>query len=226
MKEVISLADFEKSRSQYLQEKNNCESANNEILSTVMQITRLNQTILDLESQKLEQTTQQRNELKENYEILLARLLDWEKAYLLKAPVNGQITFTHFWKNNQNIKVGDAVYTIIPTGSKSFIGKIQVPIQSSGKVRVGQNVIIKLDDFPYMEFGLLQGKITKISLVPDNDFYSAEIIFPSTLITTYGKNISLKNVLKGNCEIIIRNQPLILKFLYPLKALIDRGKLK
>lgn len=223
--EVIALADFEKSRNQYLQEKNNYELANNEILNTAMQITRLNQNILDLESQKLEQTTQQRTLLKESYEVLLARIADWEKAYLLKAPVNGMITFTRFWNNNQNIKIGDAVFTIIPTGSKNYVAKIQLPIQSSGKVKPGQKVIIKLDDFPYMEFGLLHGNINKISLVPENDFYFAEIIFPAKLITTYGKNISVKNDLKGNAEIITRNQRLLYKFAYPLKAIIDRNSI-
>jgi multidrug resistance efflux pump len=220
---VIALSDFEKSRNQYLQQKNNYELANNEIINSDMQITRLNQMILDLESQKLELTTQQRNALKESYDVLLAQLANWEKAYLLKAPVKGEITFTRIWNDNQNIKTGDVVFTIVPKELVNYIAKIKLPIQSSGKVKPGQHVIIKLDDFPYMEFGFLQGKINKISLVTDNDFYFAEILFPSKLETTYHRNISMRNELRGNAEVITKDERLLMRFMYPLKALFNRN---
>jgi HlyD family secretion protein len=222
--EVIALADFEKSQNNYLQAKSSFENANAEIINTNLQIIQLNQSILDLSSQRLEQTTQQRNSVKESYEILLSHIADWEKAYILKSSTDGTITFTHIWNNNQNIKTGDVVFTVIPSGSLSYIAKIQLPVQSSGKVKVGQKVVIKLDDFPYMEYGMLLGYINKISLVPYNDFYFAEVIFPSKLITTYSKDISMKSEYNGNGEIITRNQRLIYKFVYPLRALWDKNK--
>jgi multidrug resistance efflux pump len=222
--EVISLADYEKSQSQHIEVKSNYESMNTELLSTQVQITKLNQSLIDLESEQLEQSAQQRNALVESYESVLAQIAGWEKLYVLTSPVSGKVTFTKFWTNNQNIKTGDAVFTVVSPDSKYFIAKIQLPVQSSGKAKTGQKVIIKLDDFPYMEYGLLTGRISKISLVPDNDYYVAEMLFPSKLITTYGKDISFKNGLKGTSEIIIKDERLLYKFIYPVKALIDKNK--
>jgi hypothetical protein len=115
------------------------------------------------------------------------------------------------------------VFTIVNPEFKGFIAKIQLPVQSSGKVKVGQKVIIKLDDYPYMEYGILHGKITKISLVPDNDTYYAELVLPAKLITTYNKDVSIKNELKGTAEIITENQRLLYKFIYPVRALISNN---
>jgi len=224
--EVISATDYEKAQNQYLQVKSNYESTNTELISTKVQISKLNQSILDLKSQQFEQTSQQSNTLKESYTLLVAKIADWEKAYVLKSPVSGKVTFTRFWNNNQNVKDGEAVFTVVSPDYKCYLAKIQLPIQNSGKVKTGQKVMIQLDDYPYLEYGLLTGNISKISLVPDNGYYVAEIILPSKLITTYGIDISLRNELKGTSEIIVKNQRLLYKFIYPIKALISKNKIE
>jgi multidrug resistance efflux pump len=224
--EVIPASDYERSQNQFLQVKSNYESTNTELISTKVQLSKLSQSILDLKSQQFEQTSQQSNTLKESYTTLMAKIADWEKAYVLKSPVTGKVTFTRFWSNNQNIKVDEPVFTVISPDFKCYVAKIQLPIQSSGKVKTGQKVMIQLDDYPYMEYGLLTGNISKISLVPDNGYYIAEIILPSKLITTYGTDISQRNSLKGTSEIIVKNQRLLYKFIYPIKSLISRNKIE
>ncbi len=223
--EVFSASDFEKSQNQYLQAKSNFESNNTEILSLKVQITKLEQSLLEHESQNLEQGTQQLSTLKESYELVMAQIADWDKTYLLKSPAAGKVTFTTFWNNNQNIKTGELAFTVVSKNFSCYLAKIQLPVQSSGKVKVGQKVIISLDDYPYMEYGFLSGKINKISLVPDNDYYFAEVILPSKLITSYGLDISFKNELKGSSDIIIKDERLLMRFIYPLKALFNRNKL-
>jgi HlyD family secretion protein len=223
---VIAASDFEKSQSLFLQSKNTYESVNSELLTTDMQVTRLQQSILDLESQKLEQTSQQQNVLKESLAVLSAKVQEWEKLYILKAPLDGKVTFTRFWATNQDIKTGDIVFTVVPNGSNNFIAKLQLPIQSSGKVKTGQKVIIKLDDYPYMEYGFIRGSINKISLVSSNDFYYAEVNLPQKLITTYGKDISAKKELRGSGEIIVRDERLLYKFLLPIRTILNKNEIE
>jgi HlyD family secretion protein len=223
---VIALADLEKSQDSYLHVKGNYELAKTEIIVIDLQITKLNQSILDLASEKLGKSSQIHNLLKESLDILLLHIANWEKSYVLKSSTNGTITFTRIWNDNQNLKAGEIVFTIIPSGSLSYIAKVYLPIQSSGKVKPGQKIIIKLDDFPFMEYGLLYGNISKISLIPENEFYFAEVVLPSKLITSYGTDISMKNEYKGTGEIITRNQRLIYKFINPLRSLWETNKLK
>lgn len=224
--QVIAAADFEKSQTSYLQVKSDYELSRTEIISIELQITKLNQNILDLSSERLEKNAQTNTSAKESYDLLLSHLSDWEKAYVLKSSSSGTVTFTRIWSDNQNIKTGDAVFTVIPSGSLSYIAKIQIPIQSSGKVKTGQRVIIKLDDYPHMEYGLLYGNIKKISLVPENNYYFADIELPSKLITSYGTDISQKNEYKGEGEIITRNQRLLLKFINPLRSLWEKNSIQ
>jgi len=47
-----------------------------------------------------------------------------------------------------------------------IIGKADIPSTGIGKVKSGQTVNIKLDNYPYMEFGMIKAKIKNISLVP------------------------------------------------------------
>lgn len=222
-KQVFSQAEFEKSQNAFLLVKSNFETNNSDVLSTRIQISKLEQSILDLESQKMEQSSQQFSTLKESYELVLAQIADWERLYLLKSPVKGKITFTRFWDKNQNIKTGDEIFTVVPEAFKNYIAKIELPIANSGKVKTGQQVIIKLDDFPYMEYGFLKGCISKVSLVPTNGYYTAEIILPSELVTTYKRNISFKNEYNGTAEIITKNERLLMRFIYPIKALFNRN---
>jgi multidrug resistance efflux pump len=224
--EVFSASDFEKSQNQYLQSKSNVELNNTEILSLKVQNTKLEQSLLDLVSQKMELNSQQLSALKESYELAMAQIADWDRTYLLKSPVAGKVTFTTFWNNNQNIKTGELVFTIVPKNFSYYLAKIQLPIQSSGKVKVGQKVIISLDDYPYMEYGFIKGKISNISLVPDNDFYFAEVILPSKLITSYGTDITFRNKLKGSSEIIIKDERLLMRLIYPVKAIFNANSLK
>jgi multidrug resistance efflux pump len=224
--QVIALADFEKSQNSYLQAKSSYELSRTEIISIELQITKLNQSILDLSSERLEKNSQTHTSVKESFDVLVSHIADWEKAYVLKSSTGGTITFTRIWSDNQNIKAGETVFTVIPSGSLSYIAKIQIPVQSSGKVKAGQRVIIKLADYPYMEYGLLYGNIKKISLVPEDNFYFAEVELPSILITSYGTDISQKNEYKGSGEIITRNQRLILKFINPLRSLWEKNKIQ
>ena len=118
---------------------------------------------------------------------------------------------------NPNIKIGDTIFTIIPNGSKNYLAKVLLPVESYGKVKIGQKIIIRLDNYPFMEYGLLIGKINKILIIPGKDYYIAEVIFPNKLITSYKKEISLLVDLKGSAEIVIQNERLIYKFISPLK---------
>jgi len=92
-----------------------------------------------------------------------------------------------------------------------------------GKVKLGQIVNIKFDNFPYMEFGMLKGKIKSISLIPTvtdkGSIYSAEVLFPNKLISNYGKTLAFSQEMTGTAEIITDDTKLLHRFFNPLKSL-------
>ena len=96
----------------------------------------------------------------------------------------------------------------------------------NGKVRVGQRVNVKLNDFPYNEYGMLRVKIKNISLVPvvenNQSSYVLEVEFPDPLTTTYKKTISFRQQISGQAEIITDDTRLLEKLLNPIRAIFDK----
>ncbi len=62
-------------------------------------------------------------------------------------------------------------HPFIPSGDKNIFGRLLLPVRGAGKVKVGQHVNIRLANYPYLEFGQLEGVITNISSVPSGGFY-------------------------------------------------------
>lgn len=75
---------------------------------------------------------------------------------------------------------------VIPTETKSYLGKIKAPALNSGKIKIGQNVNIRLSNYPDREFGMLNGVIKTISLTPDKDNnLLIDVELPKGLKTSY-----------------------------------------
>lgn len=217
---AISKSEFEKSKNVLLQEKYSYENAKSSIDNVKITISQLEQSILELEQQWNEQDKQLFNLLSNNFASLQNQIKTWEQTFLLTTPVSGKITFTKFWSINQDIKAGDNVLTIVPKDPEKIIGKIQMPLVGSGKVKIGQKVNIKLDNYPYMEYGVLIGSIRSISLVPNENNYYAEVNLPDGLITNYNKTLPFAHQLQGQAEIITDDISLLERFLQPLHKIL------
>jgi len=143
---------------------------------------------------------------------------NWELLYAFAPSVSGKVSFSSFLTRNQSIKEGELIFTIIPNDAKSYIAKVKAPFQNSGKIKIGQKVNIKLENYPSQEFGTLGGIINSLSLVPDVDNnYLIEVKLPKKLVSSYGKEIFFKQEMIGTAEIITEDLRLIERFFYQLK---------
>ena len=215
---AISKVEFEKSRRELLQNKSSLENAKSSIDNSDLSVAQMDQQIIELEQQYEEQYKQLYAVLSSSYNSLLNQIKTWEQSYLVVSPIKGQVSFTKFWSVNQDVVTGDVVFTIVPDKPERIIGKIELPISGSGKVRTGQKVNIKLENYPYMEYGVLSGSVQGISLVPINKTYYAEVALANGLTTNYGKDLPFSNQLQGSAEIITDDLRLIERFLAPLKS--------
>ncbi|MNY04253.1 Hemolysin secretion protein D, chromosomal [compost metagenome] len=153
----------------------------------------------------------------------------WEEKYVFKSPFNGKIQFLKFWVNNHFVQAGEQVFTIVSEDSNIY-GQVTLPNIGSGKVKVGQEVIIKLDDYPYMEYGLIKGKVREISLTThtektdkgDLENYLVHVQLPNALTTNYAKVIDIKHEMKGTAEIIANDRRLIQRVFDNLRYLLNK----
>ncbi|MFK8103106.1 MAG: HlyD family secretion protein [Saprospiraceae bacterium] len=143
---------------------------------------------------------------------------DWELKYILKSTIAGKVAFLDYWTKNQTVTAGDLIFTIIPTQHQGYLARLKTPALNSGKMKLGQIVNLKLENYPETEFGTLKGNISKISLVTDVEGrYSVEVTLPEKLITSYQKELVFRQEMQGQGEIITEDLRLIERFFYQLK---------
>ena len=221
--EVYSRSEFEAKEKIFLKEKLSFENILTTIANTQMQINQLDQQILDLQLQDNRENSKQQIAIEEALGNLKSQIKLWKQKYLISSPIDGKVTFTNIWSKNQNIQIGEIVATVIPTINSNIIGKVEIPATGVGKVKLNQNVNIKFDNFPYMEFGLLRGSIKSISLIPiqtsNGSIYTAEIEIPDTLISNYGKHLKFSQEMTGTAEIITDDIRLLERFFSPFKSI-------
>jgi HlyD family secretion protein len=179
----------------------------------------MKETRLDLQVQLEKELHQYRLDIDEAFQLLNVARDQWKEKYLIESPVRGKITFTSFWNENQVIKAGEILATVIPGDMSRIIVRANVPASGLGRVIVGQEVNIKLSGFPYMEFGVIKGKIRSLSLVPANDVYIAEIDLVNGMRSTYGTELSFVSEMTGTADIITDNSRLIFRLIKPLKSI-------
>jgi multidrug resistance efflux pump len=223
---VIAASDFEKSEQSYLQVKNTYQSLMASLANTQMQINQLKYQVIDYQSQKEDQTRRLFNAMKESYDNLKAAIADWEKVYMLTSPIEGNVTFTKYWSKNQYVTSGDIVFTVVPGKTQRIMGRASIQTAGSGKVKVGQIVHIQLDNFPYTEFGMIEGKIESISLIAESNqkgtFYTAEVSLPKGLTTNYRKTLPFNQEMQGTAQIITENMTLFEQLINPIRAALKK----
>lgn len=116
----------------------------------------------------------------------------------------------------------------LPEG-EILTGIALLPKANFGKVQQGQQVNIKLDGYPYMEYGMLTGVTGAISVVEqgnnlDSPQHTVAISFPNGIVSTYGKELLIHQKIGGTAEIITADRTLIMRFLEPIIALFEGGR--
>lgn len=217
-KGVLSQQEFETAQSGYLQAENAYASNDANISQTLEAIANANRTAKgsNINSTKTEITNLKKAQ--QAFNRLKTAIKNWELQYVLTSQIDGQVTLLNFWSTHQNVNPNDLMFTIIPKDYSAYVAKLKMPAQNSGKVKTGQKVQLRLQDFPDNQYGMLEGTIQRISAVTDQDgFYLIDVHLPKTLITTYNKTIPFKQEMKANAEIITEDLRLIERFFYQFR---------
>jgi len=226
-KGVLSDEEYETAENTFLQNRASRENMRSNLQNMQIQIGQLKESLLDTEEQGIEKLNNLQTQLQSLASQLKTGIEDWELNYALKAPIDGKITFSKYWIENQNVSAGEEVFTIVPDSAYNIIGKATLSVTRSGKVKIGQKVNIRLDNFPDNEYGILRGKVVNISLVPSQtnqiSNYTVEISLPNGLITTYKKELPFLPNMQGQAEIITDDISLLERFFLPVKKILKES---
>ncbi|MGE9312248.1 HlyD family efflux transporter periplasmic adaptor subunit [Niabella sp. CJ426] len=226
---VSAAAEFEKSKQQYLSNRTNINNATSSLINARKEARQTSSKIIELVVQKKEKKRELELNIDAAYHDLIDNIKLWEQKYLITAPFDGRVQFLKFWTDNQFVQQGEPVFTVVPKAEKSY-GQVLLPAIGAGKVEVGQEVIIKLNDFPYNEYGSIKASVSSISLTSnssktdkgDVETYLITLNFDNGMVTNYGKKLDVKHEAKGTAEIITKDRRLIERFFDNLKYAVKK----
>ncbi len=222
-KGVIATQEWESKNLDFLQSEKNVRN-----IST--QLSQMRSSINDLKrnsgntviNESRDKINLLRNAL-QSFTQLKKAINDWEMLYVLQSSIKGQVSFMQIWVENQTISSGDQVFIIVPTDSKNYIAKLKAPAQNSGKIKVNQDVNIRLANYPDREFGIIKGKIKSISLTPDKEGnFLIDVSLPNGIATSYDKKIIFHQEMSGTADIITEDLRLIERLLYQFRDVFRR----
>lgn len=223
IRNVLSPFEYETAKKTLLQSQYSLETASAALDNESIQVSSLRASQLDLELQQAEKESQLIQNIQTSTGQLINAINSWELSYCLTSPIEGKVTFTKYWNDRQYIPNGEKIFTIVPYEKDEIVGKALLPVQRSGKVKIGQRVIVRFTNFPDQEFGIVNGKVQRISLVPTDANYIVEISFPDGLTTNYNKTLPFSHEMTATAEIVTDDLRLIERFIMPIKKIFYEG---
>ena len=160
--------------------------------------------------------------------------------HTIKAPKSGTIFQFPIQNVGANVQSGDTVAMIAQTNNSSAIAskenlvlRAKMPSSETAFVKTGLPAKIKLDAYPFQDYGVVDGSVSWIS--PDSkvdnnsqpslqqEFFEIEVSLEQNYLEAEPKPISLTPGQTGTAEVVIRQRRLIDFFLDPFKKLQKGG---
>src|SRR5471030_2137492 len=122
---------------------------------------------------------------------------------------------------------GQAIMTIVPLDDKIEV-ETMIANKDIGFVNVGQDVVVKIESFPYTRYGYITGKVTSVSFdAIENEklglVFSAIVSLDKNYLLVEGKRINLVAGMNVSAEIKTGKRKVIDYLLSPLQTKVDES---
>jgi len=205
---VISLDEYNSIRKTYLNQSISKTDNANSMLLNQQQQAAFESSSSDLRQQYETGSKEVTVNLKDAITRLRGQLAAWRRQYVLESPENGRLTYFWVRNTNQSVNSGDPVFIVVPKGEK-YQAVVKLPLFKAGKISPGQEVLLKLEEYPFEEFGALRATVKKISNVTMDNFYAVELTLDNGFITTRQKKVNPKTSSGGVAEFKTSDQSVL-----------------
>lgn len=226
---AISEQEYNRQQSSFYDMQNAYKELHNNKLSHIAQIKRNEQQIQQYILEEQEKLDKLKEDLSASKSQLENMIHTWKKRYLQVSPIDGQMEYLGFWRENYFVQNNQELFSILPYQNE-IVGEVIMPSYGIGKVKVGQTANVKVNNYPYMEYGLIKGQVSSISrlankikqssngAMDEENVYRVLISFPEGLKTNFGRILDLDFESQGTAEIITKPKRLIERLFDNLKA--------
>lgn len=202
---VETLAELRQQESKYLSKKAPMIQTDAALITASTNALAKQKEIMELDNQVQEE----KSKFSQALNSLISLAEDWKSKYVLTASQAGRVTFAGIIQRNQVITAGQDIF-YINAGNEQFFGEMSIPQDNLGKVKEGQEVLVKLRSYPFEEYGMMRGKISYLSDVPYKDsIFISRVSFSSKKASDLKKPVHLKQGMMADAEIITQDATIL-----------------
>lgn len=216
--------------SEYNQSYLNYLNIERQIISSKTEIFSKEQAIIDTKLRRvslIREYNQQVNSsallLQESFHNLITQIKAWENSYVFMSTKDGVVDFASLITDASFIAVGEPVFDIVFNDYK-FFGVAILPSLGAGSVMRGQEANLKMDLYPYQEYGVLKGVVSNISLSSVDKGYLIYFDLPKGLTSSAGYDFAFAETMYGQAEIITKDKRLISRIFNQIYKLLNPSK--
>ncbi|MEM8687013.1 MAG: HlyD family type I secretion periplasmic adaptor subunit [Pseudomonadota bacterium] len=155
----------------------------------------------------------------------IAKQNDLVDRLIVRAPSAGVINHLAFRTRGEVIKAGDLVAKIVPTGN-DIVAEVRLKPRDIGHVNVGDDAEIKISTFDPNVFGVVPGKVTKLSA---STFQSeqGEVYYKATLkmarhsVSASGTTHRITPGMVVQADVVTGRKSLVQYLLKPIYSSLD-----
>ena len=217
---VTSKMKFYEDEKMYINAQKELENFEKSLIQHAITITDLKRQLNELEFSYNKDKKGLQQAIEYNVSFIENALKNWRLNYQISAQTNGTLSYIETLNENKFIEAGKTLFAIIPD-NQEYLGYVKVPKTGYGKIKKGQMVRIKLDNFPHHEYGQINGTVEDISLISSEDQYLIKIHLSNGLISSYNKSIEFTPEMSGTAEIITENLRLTDRIFNSIRKIFD-----
>jgi len=160
-------------------------------------------------------------EIRKSIQELNKDIQTWKELYVLAATTSGKVDYTKPLQLHELVRAGEELCVVLPDQQK-YMAAVTLPAEGIGKIKAGQRVHLLLDNFPYNEFGWVEGTVIKKNAMPEapastelrqRAIYKVYVQLPDVLITSFHDTLPLSSEMTATARIITKDRNLLQRML-------------
>ncbi len=242
---IVSDADKDMAEGKLVQYQRQHENMTNGIIQNQIKIDQLKLKSQNLKEERSGLVKSNQFALSELINNLEGSYLQWKEKYLIEAEISGIVSLPQDVVLKMTLSVGQLICYVVPpedpgqgppagrTGpispqlkNQRYL-KARSPALGISKLSEGNKAIIKLDAYPYKEFGSIIQQVSNISRLPfiaqeDQQFYEITVNLPDHLITDYGNQVEYRPEMSAQVDFITEDKSVLERILEQFISLVKQ----
>lgn len=138
------------------------------------------------------------------------------EALTIRAPASGTVASLRYAAPGARVVEGEEIARIVPEGVPNIL-RATLPGKDAGRVKIGQEAVVKLDAFPFYRFGTIPATVTALFPEPQGTGFGLRLELQRQTVGEDGTGDAIDAGLSATVEIITERRRLI-------SIVLDRGR--